>query len=72
MGRGKSYTITDYGDRIILYLHMKDEATTEEILREVKGTDFRLVDGLLFLAMNQKVRASVSEHLITWTLKETL
>lgn len=71
MGRGKSYKIEDYADRIVSFLSMKGgEATTEELIKEVTGTDFRLADGLFYLAMRHRVKASVSEHIITWTLKD--
>lgn len=69
MGSRPSYTIEDYATRIELYLHTHSPAHTERILRDVKGTDFRLVEGLLFLAMNKRVRVDVTKHKMMWELR---
>lgn len=58
MGRKPSFTTEDYADRIIAYLHNNPdmEVTTREIIRDVKGTNYRLADGLFLLALKNKVR----------------
>ena len=74
MGRKPSFTPEDYANRIFRYLHEKQErgeqVSTKDILREVTGTDYRLVDGLWWLTAKKKVRPTLEEMKPTkWTLQ---
>ena len=74
MGRKPSFSTEDYANRILAYLHDKqrdnEQVSTRDILREVTGTDYRLVDGLLWLIVNKKVRPTLSDMKPTkWTLQ---
>lgn len=69
MGRGPSYTVENYADRILLYLYSKKEGkTTQEIMKEVKGTDYRIIEGLFFLYDKEDVSAQATKYGITWSL----
>lgn len=71
MGRGASYSTHDYANRIELFLHQNGgNALTEEIMRNVTGTDFRLVDGLHLLYKMGVVTDGVYKHKVRWILTD--
>lgn len=71
MGRNPHFTNEDYANRIMAYLYEQPEytATTERILRDVKGTDFRLMDGIVYLMIKNSIRPTFHhKNRTTWTV----
>ena len=70
MGKKPTFTVMDFSKRILDYLQTYGAATTEEIMKEVSGTNFRLVDGIFLLLKQGKIRAELDKYKITWVLKD--
>lgn len=70
MGKKPSFTIMDFSKRVYDYLQTYGAANTEEIMKEVSGTNFRLMDGIMLLGMQGKIRAEVGKYKITWVIKD--
>lgn len=71
MGRRQHYTTEDYANRILAYLSGFEDNTntTERIIRDVTGTDYRLVDGIIYLMMENKIRPTFRKNKRTvWTI----
>lgn len=68
MGTNPSYTTEDYAKRIVDYLKENGKATTEKIMKEITGTNFRLIDGLFLLHERGDIVSTVTKYKITWEL----
>jgi len=72
MGRGPSYSLEDFADRVANYLlSFTEPVRTEQIIKEVRGTDTRVADGLLWLALNQKVKVKTDKNYVYWEIKKS-
>lgn len=72
MGRGTTYTLRHYRNRILEYIDEVGECTTEDIMKNVRGTNHRLMDGL-FYAVTSKIVVGRIENLdkVIWYFRDS-
>jgi len=67
MARTPQYTLEDFGHRVLTFLYEQDEPMrTDRIAVAVRGTDMRVVDGLIYLKTKGKVRMIKDNYFIFW------
>lgn len=71
MGRGKSYNLDDYADRLFAHLAEHGPKTTNDLVYGVKGTQVRLMEGLILLRSQQRVKHRIinKHNEILWTAR---
>ena len=66
----RGYTAQDYADRIVSYLHKHPGVRTRDIIDEVRGTNYRLMEGLLWAVDEGEITYVLKKHVAWWYVKE--